>query len=98
LHVFDSQKIHIKRSPNAMKIYGELFWNICDFWELESAQKEAHAAHHPPAHQRRAWRAVVGGGLLKGRLEPFFWRKKDNIRKKIMLKFQCNQSYGSMGI
>ena len=26
-----SQNIHIKRSPNAIKFYGELFWNIYDF-------------------------------------------------------------------
>jgi hypothetical protein len=35
---FVSQNIHIKQSPNAIKIYGDLFWNICDFWEEESTQ------------------------------------------------------------
>ena len=32
---FVSRKIHIKQSPNVIKIYGELFWNLCDFWEVE---------------------------------------------------------------
>ena len=39
---FVLQNIHIKRSPSAIKIYGELFWNICDFWEVESTQTKAH--------------------------------------------------------
>ena len=35
-HVFCLAEIHIKRSPNMMKFYKELFWNICDFGEKES--------------------------------------------------------------
>ena len=81
-----------------MKIYRELFWNICDFWELESMQTEAHAAHHPPAHQRWAQRAVVGGGHLVRRLELSFGRKEAYIQKNIVLKFQRNRSYGSPDI
>ena len=50
LHVFVLQKIHIKRSPNAIKFHGELFCNICDFWELESPQTEAHTAHLAHLH------------------------------------------------
>src|SRR5215216_3594658 len=45
---FLSQNIHIKQSPNAIKIYGDLFWNICDFWEVESTQTGAHNAHNAP--------------------------------------------------
>jgi hypothetical protein len=47
---FVSQKIHIKRSPNTIKFYGELFWNICDFWEVESTQTEAHGLHKATGH------------------------------------------------
>ena len=47
---FVSQKIHIKRSPNAINFYGELFWNICDFWEVESTQTEAHMLHKATSH------------------------------------------------
>jgi hypothetical protein len=47
---FDSQKIHIKQSPNVIKIYEELFWNIGDFWDLESTQTGAHGEEHPPGH------------------------------------------------
>ena len=28
-----SQKTNIKRNPKGVKTDGELFWNICDFWE-----------------------------------------------------------------
>ena len=96
--VFDSQKIHIKRSPNTIKSYGELFWNICDFWELESTQTGAHAAHHPPGRAWQPWRVVVGGGLLVSRFRVYFMRKEAYIWKKIVLKSERNRSYGSPDI
>src|SRR3989337_2758980 len=78
---FVSQKIHIKRSPNAIKIYGELFWNICDFWAVESTQTEAHSLHKadgcdPPG------RAVVPCGHTVSRLGLSFGRKESYIKKK----------------
>src|SRR5215216_2278169 len=48
---FVSRIIHIKRSPNAIKNYGDLFWNICDFWEVESTQTVAHSDHSRPGRQ-----------------------------------------------
>ena len=57
---FVSQNIHIKRSPNAIKIYGELFWNLCDFSKMESTQTWAHRAHNPPGHAWAARHAPVG--------------------------------------
>ena len=44
-----SQKPHIKRSPNGIKTDGELFWNICDFWEEESTRDRAQGAHEAGA-------------------------------------------------
>ena len=79
---FVPQSIHIERSPNAIKFHGELFWNICDFWELESRQTEAHIAHKTPGRARGPWRAVVGCSLLERRLELYFGRKEAYIQKK----------------
>ena len=98
LHVFDSQKIHIKRSPNMIKIYGDFFWNICDFWDLESTQTEAQGKQHPPHHGQGPMRGHVGVASLVRRLGLYFGRKKAYIRKKIMLKSQHNRSYGSLDI
>ena len=42
---FVSQKIHIKRSPNGIKTDGDFFWNICEFWEVESTRDDARGAH-----------------------------------------------------
>ena len=95
---FVSQKILIKQSQNAMKFYGEIFWNICDFWELESPQTEAHTAHKTPGRARGPWHAVVGCALLERRLELYFGRKEAYIWKKTVLKSQRNRSYGSPGI
>ena len=86
MHFFLSQKIHIKQSPNAIKIYGELFLNICDFLEVESMQTEAHTAHKTPWHARGPWRVVVGCTLLERWLEIYFGRKEAYIQKKIVLK------------
>ena len=80
---FVSQKIQIKRSPNAIKFHGELFWNICDFWELESPQTEAHTAHKTPGHALGASRVVVGCAHLVRRLELYFGRKEAYIREKL---------------
>ena len=79
---FVLQKIHIKRNPNAIKFYGELFWNICDFWELESPQTVARGGHNPPGRARGARRAVVGCAHLVRRLDLYFWRKEAYIQKK----------------
>src|SRR5215216_5334027 len=86
---FVSQNIHIKRSPNATKIYGDLFWNICDFWEVESMQTGAHSAHNPPGHARHPLARPGSCALLGGRLGPFFWHKKGNLWKKSCQNFSA---------
>ena len=40
-----SQKHNIKRNPDGIKTDGELFWNICDFWEEESTRDGARGGH-----------------------------------------------------
>ena len=98
LHVFVSQNIHIKRSPNGIKIDGDFFWNIYGFWEEKSTRDGARGRHeaggalHPPG------RAPDPRGHPVRRLMPFFRRKKANIQIEIVLKFQPNRSYGSRGI
>ena len=91
---FDSHKFHIKQSPNAIKLDGELFWNIYDFWDLESTQTEAHGDEHPPGRARRGWRGLVGVSHLVRRLGLYFGCKEAYIRKKIVLKSERNRSYG----
>ena len=78
---FVSQKIHIKQSPNTIKIYRELCWNICDFWDLESTPTGAHSAHKTPGCAPGTRRVVVGCAHLVRRLELYFGRKEAYIRK-----------------
>ena len=63
-------------------------------------QREAmHGVPTSPVAATRGWacgRQAFRHSLR--RLVPFLSRKKDNIRKKIVLKFQPNRSYGSPGI
>ena len=86
---FVSQKIHIKRSPNAIKFYGELFWNICDFWELESPQTEAHTDHKTPGCARGPWHAVAGCAHLVRRLDIYFRNNEAYIWKKNCVKISA---------
>ena len=61
-------------------------------------QTGAHAAHHAPG---RAWQpkhGLMGGAHLKRQLGLYFGLKEAYIRKKIVLKSECNQSYGSPDI
>ena len=92
---FVSQTIHIKRSPNAIKFHGELFWNICDIWDLESMQTGADSPQDTPGRATGARRTVVGCAHIIRRLELYFRRKEAYIQKKIVLKSRRNRSYGS---
>ena len=91
---FVSQKIHIKRCPNAIKTDG-FFWNICDFWEEESTRYDARGGHEAGGAPQGVRRALDPCGEPVRRLEPFFRRKKANFRIEIVSKFQPNRSYGS---
>jgi len=63
---FVSQKIHIKQSPNVIKIYGELFRNICDFLGVGIT---ANGGPHPPQDTWARPRAQVHrGGLCSPRM------------------------------
>ena len=97
---FVSQKIHIKRSTNAIKFYGQLFWNICDFWELESPQTEARGGHSPPGRARGARspsglcspRTLVGPLLrAQGSLYP----KKNRVKISEQLELRICLLYTS---
>ena len=95
---FVSQKIHIKRSPNGIKTDGDFFWNICEFWEVESMQDNARGGHDGEGAPQWVRRTLGPRGHSVSWLVPFFRCKKANIRIEIVLKVQPNQSYGSPGI
>ena len=40
-----SKKRNIKLSPNGIKLDGDFFWNICDFWEVKSTRDGARGGH-----------------------------------------------------
>ena len=65
-----------KRDKNRRR----LFWNICEFWEVESTRDDALGGHEAGG------RAPDPRGHPVRRLLPFFRRKKANIRRKIMFK------------
>ena len=79
---FVSLNLHIKQSPNAIKIYRKLFWNISDFWDLESTQTGAHSPQDTPGRAPGARHVVVGCAHLVRRLELYFRHKEAYIRKK----------------
>ena len=81
-----SQKPNIKWSPNGIKTDGELFWNICDFWEEESTRDDARGGHETGAHGHSRWVRPHPRGPLVRRLMPFFGRKKANFWKTIWAK------------
>ena len=82
---FVSQNIHIKRSPNGIKIDGDFFWNIYNFWEEKSTRDDARGGHEAGGH------APDPRGHPVRMLMPFFRRKKANIQIEIVLKFQPNR-------
>ena len=95
---FVSRNIHIKQSPNTINMYGDLFWNICEFWEAKPTRDDARVGHEAGGAPTRGRRAQGPRGHTLRRLMPFFRRKKANIWIKIMSKNQPNRCYGSPGI
>ena len=81
-----SQKPNIKRSPNGIKTDGELFWNICDFWEVKSTRDGARGGQEIGAHAHFRWARRPPPGPLVRRLMPFIGRKKANFWKNIRAK------------
>ena len=81
-----SQKPNIKGSPNGIKTDGELFWNICDFWEVKSTRNGARGGHEIGGHALPPGHALDSHGPLVRRLTLFFCRKKANFMRKIWAK------------
>ena len=80
------QKPNIKRSPNGIKTDGELFWNICDFWEEKSTRDGARGGHETGGAPQGGKRALDSRGHPIWRLTLFFCRNKTNFMRKIWAK------------
>ena len=94
---FLSHKPNIKRSPNGLKTDGDFFWKTWKIRKESQREPVPEVVMRQGAHPRGR-RAPDPRGHLVRRLEPFFRRKKSNIRIVTVLKFQPNRSYGSPGI
>ena len=81
-----SQKPHIKRSSNGIKMDGEYFWNIWRIPEEKSTRDGARGRHEAGGAPHPPGRAPDPRGPLVRRLLLFFCRKKANFRKKIFAK------------
>ena len=65
---------------------GELFWNICDLWEVKSMRDGARGGHETGAHAHSRCARPHPRGPLVRRLMLYFGRKKANFWKKIWAK------------
>src|SRR3954463_1760677 len=90
---FVSQKTHNKRSPNGIKTDEDLFWNIYEFWEVESSRDDARGGHEVGGTPQGVRRAPDPHGHTVRMFVPFFRRNKANIRIDNMSKIQPSRSY-----
>ena len=95
---FVSRKIHIKWSPNGIKTYGDFFGIYVIFWKKNQRDTMPEGATRLGGAPQGVRHALDPRGHPIRRLVPFFRRKRANIRIEIVLKFQTNRSYGSLGI
>ena len=65
---------------------GELFWNICDFWEEESTRDDARGGHETGGTLQGGRRALDPRGHPVSWLMLFFCLKKANFMRKIWAK------------
>ena len=77
------------------KNWRRFFWNIYEFWEVESLRDDARGGHEAGGTPQGFRRALDPRDHPLRRLEPFFRRKKANFRIEIVSKIQPNRSYGS---
>ena len=80
---FVLQKPNIKRSPNGIKMDGDFFWNIYDFWEVKSTWNGVRGGHETGGRALPPGRVLGSGGPPVRRLTLLFWRKKANFMRKI---------------
>ena len=95
---FVLQNIHIKRSPNAIKIYGDFFGIFVNFKKWNQHKWRPTAPKRHQGAPRRPRHGVVGCAHLVRRLEISFRHKEANYWIKIRSKFQPDRSYGSLEI
>ena len=95
---FVSQNIHIKWSPNGIKTDGDFFGIYMIFGKKKPRETMLKGGTRQGARPRGGRCAPDPRGHTVRRLVPFFCRNKANIRIEIVLKFQPNQSYGSLEI
>ena len=95
---FVSKKIHIKRSPNGIKTDGDFFGIYVIFGKKNKCEIMPEGATRQGRAPQGVRHTLGRRGHLIRRLVPFFRCKKDNIQKKIVLKFQPNWIYRSPGI
>ena len=81
-----SQKPHIKRSPNGIKTDGELFWNICDFWEENQCETVPEVATSVGPTTTTGRRSPHPRGPPVRRLMLYYGRQKANFWKMIWAK------------
>ena len=65
---------------------GELFWNICDFWEVKSMRDGARGGQEIGGAPQGGRRALDSPGPPVRQLTLFFCRKKANFMRKIWAK------------
>ena len=88
-----SQNIHIKQSPNGIKMNGTYFWKIGKIRKENQREPVPEVVMRQGAPPPRA-RPYPREPTVR-RLALFFCRKKANIRKKSRQRFKANRSYGS---
>src|SRR3990170_4359070 len=76
---FVSQKIHIKRSPNAIKTYRDFFGIYVNFGKWNQRKTMPEAAARQGGAPQGVGRALGPCGHLVRQLVPVFGRKKANI-------------------
>ena len=76
---FISQKPNIKRSPNGIKTDGELFWNICDFWEEESTRDDARGGHEIGAHAHLKWARPPPSWAIRKADDALLWPQESYL-------------------
>ena len=61
---------------------GELFWNICDFWEVKSTRDGARGGHETGAHAHLKWAHSPLSWTTRKAVDALLWPQESYFLEK----------------
>ena len=72
---------------------GELFWNICDFWEVKSTRDGARGGHKGGAHAHSRWAHPPPSWAPRKAVDVVLW-----LQESYFLENNLGEGFNPIGV